>query len=456
MAIRPTYRFAPAALSLAAIFSGCDAIQRSTDDPRITHPVEMAVFEGGYGIGWHQKVAAAYNEAKWGEGIQVDLWGDPRVIEKVKPRLLRGDPPDLMLMNHLPIWRLVAADKLAPLNDALDRPLPGRDRPWREEFIPGTLDTYTSEGQVYAIPSAFGAYACWYDARLFREHGWEPPETWAEFEALCEAIKAKGIAPLAYQGKYPIYAWWTFQTIVQRCGGLAAINRINALEPGAFSHPDVVRAAGLLQKLGTEYFQRGAMAMTHTESQLQFINNQAAMIFCGLWLSNEMKASTPPTFEMRCFNVPPVEGGKGNPALFNGAGWEYIYMAKDARHPEATLDFLRYMISPEQAPDMGRSIGVITAMKGATPRDAVTPPLRSAIDMIENAEGIFRIRLEDLLLSWRVQVMEPATSQLLAGAITPEEYCRLLDAGVAAAVADPDAILPPPVAYDPAAFGEAP
>ncbi|MCF6286856.1 MAG: extracellular solute-binding protein [Candidatus Hydrogenedentes bacterium] len=438
------------------LFVGCDAIHRDQADPGITAEVEMAVFEGGYGIQWHQKVAEQYNETHTEEGIRVKLWGDPRVIEKVKPRLLRGDPPDLMLMKYLPIWRLVAADKLAPLNAALDRPLPGRNRPWREEFIPGTLDTYTSEGQVYAIPSAFGAYACWYDARLFREHGWVPPKTWAEFETLCEAIKAAGIAPLAYQGKYPIYAWWTFQTLIHRCGGLTAVNRINALEPGAFSHPDVVWAAGLLQKLGTEYFQKGALAMTHTESQLQFINNKAAMIFCGLWLSNEMKASTPPTFEMRCFNVPPIEGGKGNPALFNGAGWEYIFMSKTARYPEATFDFLRYMVSPEQAADMGRSVGVITAMKGATPPEAVTPPLRSALKMIDGAEGIFRIRLEDLLLSWRVQVMRPNTTALLSGTITPEEYCKRLDEGVVVAVADPDAIIPPHVAYDPAAFGETP
>jgi N-acetylglucosamine transport system substrate-binding protein len=443
-------------LSAGLALAGCDAIRRDTADAGVTAPVEMAVFEGGYGIQWHQKIARQFNQENTARGIKVNLWGDPRVIEKVKPRLLRGDPPDLMIMNFLPIWRLVAADKLYTLNGALDMPLPGHDRPWREEFIPGTLDAYTSNGQVYAIPSAFGAYACWYDARLFREHGWTPPATWAEFEALCEAIKAKGIAPLAYQGKYPIYAWWTFHSLVQRCGGLAAINRINALEPGAFSHPDVVKAAGLLQKLGTEYFQKGSLAMTHTESQLQFINNSAAMIFCGLWLSNEMKASTPPAFEMRCFNIPQVENGKGNPALFNGAGWEYVYMSKTARHPEATLEFLRYMVSPERAPDMGRSIGVITAMKGATPRDAVTPPLQSALDMIENAQGIFRIRLEDLLLTWRVQVMEPGTTKLLSGAITPEQYCTMLDEGVAVAKANPDAIIPPAVLYDPAAFGEAP
>jgi hypothetical protein len=93
-------------------------------------------------------------------------------------------------------------------------------------------------------------------------------------------------------------------------------------------------------------------------------------------------------------------------------------------------------------------------MKGATPRESVMPPLQSALDMIEPAQGIFQIRLETLLLSWRVQVMQPATAKLLAGEITPEEYCRRLEDGVAAAKADPDAILPAPVLYDPAAFGE--
>ncbi|NJL71612.1 MAG: extracellular solute-binding protein [Candidatus Competibacteraceae bacterium] len=243
-------------------------------------------------------------------GVRIHLWGDPRVSEKIKPRLLRGGPPEMFLLADLPVWLLVAADKLATFDAALDQPAPGGTGTWRDCFIPGTLDQYTADGHVYGVPSAFGAWACWYDAKLFREHGWTPPATWSEFEALCAEMQAAGIAPLAFQGKYPIYAWWTFIPMVQRCGGLAAVNRINALAPGAFSHPDVVHAATLLQRMSTQYFEKGALAMTHTESQLQFVNNKAAMIFCGLWLYNEMKQNTPPDFEMRCFNLPAVDGGK--------------------------------------------------------------------------------------------------------------------------------------------------
>ena len=300
------------ALCVAAIcvLAGCEAVRRIPTGAHAEKVVEVAVFEGGYGIEWHQKIAAHYSEAHASEGVRVELWGDPRVAEKIKPRLLRGDPPDVFLLQGLPVWLLIAAGKLHPFTAALDGPAYGTDVRWRDLFIPGTLDGYTSDGNAYAVPSAFGAWACWYDARQFREHGWTVPKTWAEFDALCRKIHAAGIAPIAFQGKYPQYAWNTFLTLVQRCGGLTAVNCINAMAPGAFSQPDVVKAARLTQEMGVHHFQRGAMAMTHTESQLQFVNNQAALIWCGIWLENEMKNSTPPGFEMRCFNIPAVEGGR--------------------------------------------------------------------------------------------------------------------------------------------------
>src|SRR5690606_19131025 len=102
-------------------------------------------------------------------GVQVRLWGDPRVSEKIKPRLLRGDPPEMFLISDLPVWLLVASGKLRSFNDALSLPAPGGEGPWRDLFIPGTLDQFTADGEVYGVPSAFGAWACWYDAKLFRE-----------------------------------------------------------------------------------------------------------------------------------------------------------------------------------------------------------------------------------------------------------------------------------------------
>jgi len=442
--------------ALMLALAACDALRPIPvkDD---TVEVEVAIFEGGYGINWHQKIADEYNEIHKEEGVRVKLWGDPRVSEKIKPRLLRGDPPDVLLLHRMPFWRLIEAGKLLPFNGALQLPAPGGgDAPWEKLFQKGTLQAFSHEGNVYAIPSAFGAWACWYDARLFRENGWETPTTWDGFEDLCKQIIEDGYAPIAYQGKYPLYGWWTFISLMHRCGGLAAINRINALEQGAFSHPDIIKAAALMQRMSTGYFQKGALAMTHIDSQLQFVNNKAAMIFCGMWLYNEMKDSIPPEFEMRAFNVPAVSGGKGNPALFNGRGQEFIFVPADTKHPEEAFDFVRFMVSPKNAPDQGASIGVISPLKNATPKDAMPPPLQSALDMINSSEGIFHVFLEDLLLEWRSQVMEPMMAALLRGEVSPEEFCAALNAGIEVAKSDPESFIPIMPPYNPAEYGETP
>jgi ABC-type glycerol-3-phosphate transport system substrate-binding protein len=443
------------ALLAPLLLAGCDAVHFAARPGNPETVVEAAVFEGGYGIQWHCRMAQAYSDARRGDHVRVNLWGDPRVQEKVKPRLLRGDPPDLLLMHHMPMWELISSNKLRPFDEILDQPAYGATQRWRDLFLPGMLDAFSSGGKVYAVPSALTAWVCWYDARQFREHGWAPPQTWAAFETLCDAMLAAGIPPLAFQGKYPTYPWYTFIALVQRCGGLAAINRINAGEAGAFTHPDVARAAALMQRMAQQYFQKGAMSMTHTESQLQFVNNRAAMIFCGLWLVNEMRDATPDGFEMRCFNVPAVEGGKGNPNLISGMGGEFVYVPADARHPKEAFDLARFMISPENAPDMARSIGVISPLRGAVPREALSPPLESALDQIEHAQGFFSDRLYDLLLECRNQVMQPHISALLRGEETPEAFCAALDAGVQAAFHNPDNLIPEYLPYAPAAFGEA-
>lgn len=442
--------------ALLSLSAGCDAVRRVRPDAETVRVVEMGAFEGGYGVEWHQRAARAYSDAHRADRVRVEVWGNQRVDDIVKPRILRGDPPELVLCHGLPFWKLIAAGKLEPFDRLLEEPAHGSAQRWRDLFIPGTLDSFTSDGHVYAVPSAFAAWACWYNARLFREHGWEVPKTWSEFDALCRQIRAAGIAPIAFQGKYPAYGWYTLITLVQRCGGVEAINRINAIEPGALTHPDVVRAARLMQAMALEHFQAGAMAMTHTESQLQFVNDKAALVFCGIWLENEQKGTTPPDFEMRAFNIPAVEGGQGNPDLFCGEGAEYIFAFRDSRNPELGQEFCRYLVSPALAPDMGRSIGVISPIRGGTPREAVSPALQSVLDMMDRAPGIFYVRLPTLLLRWRTETFDPAMAGLLSGKMTPEEFCNKLERAAQRELRNPDLIVPEFVRLDPRKLGEAP
>lgn len=424
--------------ALALLGSGC-SLRR--EDARRGITLEVAVFEGGYGIQWHRSMARRYEASH--PGVRVNLWGDPRVDEKLKPRVLRRNPPDLASAS-LPVWKLIVAGKLYPLDEALDSPASGQPGlTWRRSLVPGIVGDFVYRGHTYAVPSNMGAWVCWYDRRQFRHHGWTAPRTWGQFTALCHRIKAAGVAPLAFQGKYPGYAWSTLLSIYQRLVPFERWYAMQDLAPGAFTDPQFARAARMLQEMATRYFEPGALAMTHTESQLEWVNGRAAMIFCGLWLKNEMKSAIPPGFEMACFPVPAVEGGRGDAHAVYGGGAENFFVFADAKHPREAADFLKFMLSLEGARSYTLRLDTLSPVRDAARGIPISRELQSAVDVLDQSSRIFSDRLGSLYLEFNVTVLQEAQADLLAGRITPEEFGRRLEAGAEKVRRDPDVYKPP-------------
>lgn len=417
--------------------TGC-SVQR--DDPNAKLTLEVAVFEGGYGIEWHKNVARNYERLH--PGIQINLWGDPRVDEKIKPRVLRRDPPDLVSCN-LPVWKLIVADKLYPLDQALDTPAYGQNRSWRDSLTHGILNDFQYQGKTYAMPSNLGCWVCWYDKRQFRKYGWQVPKTWGAFMQLCAKIKADGVAPLAFQGKYPYYAWATLLSLYQRLVPFERWYAMQDLKPGAFEDPEFIHAARLMQEMTTQYFEPGALAMTHTESQLEWVNGRAAMVFCGLWLKNEMKKAIPPGFEMACFPVPMVEGGQGDPNAIYAGGAESFFIFRDAKHPREAADFLKYMMSLEPARDYIKRLDTLSPVRDSEKGMTISPELQSAVDVMDRSSRIYSDRLSGLYLEFNKGVVQDGLADLIAAKCTPEQFGQRLEAGIEAVRRNPEIYKPP-------------
>jgi len=410
--------------------------------------VEVAVFEGGFGLDWHRDVARRYEKTA-GEGVKVNLWGDPRVSDKVKPRILRGDPPDVVCAV-LPFWRLVVTGKILPLNETLDKPAFGQtDKKWRDTFLPCILDAYTYKGKVYAAPLVFYMWVMWYDRRQFREHGWEVPRTWNELLALCEKIKAAGIAPVAFQGKYPNYAYYTLLTLYQRWAGAPELIRLENYEPGIFVSPQFIQAAKMLQDFALKYHQKGCMAMSHTESQMEFVRGRAAMVACGVWLEKEMADVTPKDFEMDCFNFPPMEGGKGDPGVLIGGGDQPFFVFSDASNAKEGMEFMRFMFSRDNMREFSSRVGTLNSLTGALDTSKASIALKSAAEIAGRVKRVVPERLYDLYLEWNAEVLEPSLSKLIAGEITPEEFGRQCEEGAQKTRNNPDIIKADPLAISP-------
>jgi hypothetical protein len=176
---------------------------------------------------------------------------------------------------------------------------------------------------------------------------------------------------------------------------------------------------------------------------MEWVNGRAAMVFCGLWLKNEMKNALPDRFEMACFPVPMVEGGKGDPNAVYGGGGENFVIFADAPHPAEAADFLKYMLSMGPARKYVQRLDTLSPVKDCVRGVSISSALQSAVAILDHSSRIFSDRLGSLYLEFSRNEVQQGLADLVAGKITPEAFGRRLEDGAEKARRDPDIYKPP-------------
>lgn len=419
-----------AACLAALIISGC-AQQRAKPNGKVK--IEVSVFQGGFGIDFHKRMAREYERLH--PNVTVDLWGDPRNSEKLRPRFVAGDPPDVVFGQGMPFWTLVDNGQVYPLNKALRSP--ASDSPhhtWYETFLPGALEPYSQNGKYYAVVVEYSSFGFYYNVKMFKKFGWRVPATWSELLALCEKCRAKGIDPIAFQGRYPGYINSIFEDLVQRIGGMPAWTAMQNMKPGAWESPAVVRALTFVYDLRSkQYIPDMYMGLSHTESQMRFVQGKAAMVTCGTWLKTEMASNLPPGFEMAFFPTPMVAGGKGDASAMP-AGGSYWFVPAKAKHPEIGADFLKFLTSVKHAREFVKEKSSLLAIQGC---DVDLPPdLASVCGYMKAAKFTYCSQVTTWYPSFG-QFYTEGISDLMNLKQTPREVARYLETAAARVRSDP-------------------
>ena len=369
--------------------------------------VEVALFEGGEGLGFFQKCAQELG--------QVDCYGDPRISERLRMRILEGRPPEVTNAN-LPYEHLIAQGQILALDPWLDRD------GWRQSFLPGSLDRFRIHGKTYAVPLPYTVQAVYYNRALFRARGWTQPSNWEEWLHLCQKIRDSGLAPLAFQGRYTYYASPLIQHLYYHLAGASAYREQFELRPGCFDNPAMRDSLERVQQLAKENFQAGSLGMSHTEAQMEFLNGRAAMLVCGSWFKSEMAGKFPPGFELAEFPLPPPQSYRGPAAVQVGAG--YFFVMAHSHNPEAGVAYLRYITRPDKARQLVAQQDLPVAVLGANA--ALSPDLAGLAHMLEHAkvsfgEGMTATHPE------MAQVWSDVRFALLHQKATPEQLARQLE-----------------------------
>jgi raffinose/stachyose/melibiose transport system permease protein len=395
-------------------------------------PVELdiPVFAGGYGTAFYEDAARRFETLRpW---VRVHVYGDPRIQDQVRIRVIDGNLPDAAWVPYI-LWpSLIRSGKVVDLRPELAGPNWEGDARWGDTFQPGALDSWRIDGGVYGLPFGYSCWSIFYNRGLFRAHGWAEPRTWDEFFGLCGRIRAAGIAPVSLPGTRWLYPSAFFRAAFHSLAGPAGWRAVNALEPGAWTDPRVVRSAELLRRVTRDDVQAGWEGETAQGAELLFLQGRAAMTVSGSWFFNEMAGKIPDGFEVGTMNFPVFADGAADPsAIQTASDCFFVFNTGDAVRERQTLDFLRFLTSRSRSEAFVRTMDAPVAVRGV-PAAAYSLRMRETAAMIAGARESFNMPQEMMQPPALRQALVDETRGLMAGRVGAADFARSLEAAAAA------------------------
>jgi N-acetylglucosamine transport system substrate-binding protein len=390
-------------------------------------PLEILIFNGGLGTKYATDVdIPSYN--KLFPNSKVTFNQAEEISTVVQPRFTAGNPPDMINNSGSKLMdqgALVQAGQVADLTDLFAAPsLDIAGKTVKDTLVPGTIEQGTYEGKPYVLNYAFTVYGLWYNAALFKKNNWTLPKTWAEFTALLDQIKAKGITPFAYAGaNAAYYQYLAILTSAAKIGGPEVLKAIDENADGAWTAEPVKQAAAAWAEIGAKYSDRKYSGLRHTEVQLQQNQDRVAFYPCGSWLENEQAKDTPQGFEYAVMPVPSVTAADKMPqeSIFAAAG-EMYYVSSKGKNPRGGMEFLRHMLSKEAAAGFTKLTKVLTVVQGAADGLTVSPGLSSGNELVKAAgSNYFGYRWPELYKKLDTEC-QSATNELMFEGGTAEAF----------------------------------
>ncbi|WP_329137532.1 N-acetylglucosamine/diacetylchitobiose ABC transporter substrate-binding protein [Streptomyces sp. NBC_01476] len=390
-------------------------------------PLEAFIFKGGFGDDYVKAAESVYNTEY---GISVKHTGTQGLGPKLQPRFASNTPPDVMDnsgADNLDTAALAKQGQLLDLTPLLDAAtVDDPSKKVRDVLIAGTIEQGQFGTQaMYALNYAFTVYGTWYSNKLFQDKGWEYPKSFDEMITLAGKIKAAGIAPFTYPGKYPYYVHFDLLAQIGKVGGKDVLNAIDDLEDGAFQVDAVKQVIGYYEELAAKkYFLAGSEGMTHIQMQTAWTKGKAALVANGSWVENEAAPTMPKDFDLA---VGPLIGTGDSDklpfgTLYAAAGEPYIVSAH-GKNPTGGMELLRIMLSKKQTDNFTNTTKSLTCVTGAAEGLTLTPGLASASAALKAAgPNVLNARIQDWYVKLNQETIGNLTAQLLTGKLTAAKW----------------------------------
>ncbi|MEU9759794.1 N-acetylglucosamine/diacetylchitobiose ABC transporter substrate-binding protein [Streptomyces sp. NPDC001834] len=439
---------------LASCASGGDSGDEKVEKGKVTKenplgvnetaPLEVVIFNGGFGEQYAIDAEKKYNEA-FPKAPKVKHVATQKIQSQLQPRFNGGTPPDLIDNSgaeQMDMGILAGKKQLTDLTTLMDAPsYDDPNKKVRDTLRPGVLEMGQLEGDpVWIMYYAYTVYGVWYSQTALDKLDAQYPETWDDMLALCAKAKKKGIAGWTYPGKYPYYLPFSLYPFIAKIGGREVLDKIDNLEPNAWKDPAVKAAFEAYYELYKKgYVLEGTPGLTHIQSQTEWTKGKALFIPNGSWVENEAAPTTPGDFKMM---VAPPSGLDSSDKLPFGTIWasggEPFIVPAQAKNREGAMEQLRIMLSEESSKNFTKQVKSLSAFNGGTDGLSLSTALQSGVDVLKKAgDNVVNPRLQDWYVKLqKEQIGVAGLGEMMAGRATPAETIKKIQAFADAAAKD--------------------
>lgn len=356
-------------------------------------------------------------------GVKVETtWSGRDVLTRLRPRILSGDPPELVDQSHSELFgALLANNELAlPVNDLLDGPGPEGEETFASIFDQGLLDLYLTDGNYYFVPYEYITSGFFYNKTIFDEYGLKPPETWQALMDLSATLKENGVPPFMQDNIPENNNYWYYYTVDRQMGPGALLAAASDPTGQTWDEPGYLEAAKMIQQIsaaGQNYFQEDYLGSTWPAAQNSWAQGRGAMSLNGSWVVSETASLAAEGFEAGYFPFPKVgdDGSATMEAYLIG-----LAILKDSSDSEFAKKVVLCALKEEY-----QQMIVSDALNMAARKNLSYPePIQEIQPFVENAPG-FHIEYDFTqarLPEWYARVFTPLGQELLHGQVTAEDF----------------------------------
>ena len=218
---------------------------------------------------------------------------------------------------------------------------------------------FTPHEGIYGLPYAANAAGILYNEDMFVEHGWEIPEAWDEFIALCDTIEEEGIVPiyLGFKDTWTCLAPWNALAV-----GLTDSDVYNQVNKGNTTFEKEYKEVAEKMKMLLNYAEPNPYAYSYNDACTAFARGEAAMYTIGSYAVPQIK-SVNPGMNINSFTFPANESKEDN-VLNSGIDLNFAVMKESSEKKEAIYEVLSFLYEDETIQIYLDDQGGITCKEG--------------------------------------------------------------------------------------------